>query len=226
MIAARKTRPPKTERETVPEEQHFVVDGVTWEQYEAIANAFPDRYIRVTYDNGWLELMTVSNYHERIKMLLDRVLLVLAEVFRLPMGAFGSFTHKKKKILKALEPDNCYYLANFEKVKGYRLIDLGKDPPPDLVMEMEISRSFLDRMKILAALGVAELWLVNEERLEVNVLRDGKYEKVEESPTFPGLDLNQVLPFLQMGWKEGDFAMMEAVRKWARAQLRKKKPRG
>jgi Uma2 family endonuclease len=221
--AARKTRPPRLDLETVPEEQRFVIDNVTWEQYEAIADAFPDRPVRINYDDGWLEIMTISNQHERLKILVDRLVLVLVQVFGLRSGGFGSFTHKRKRVLKALEPDQCYYFANFHRVKGHKRIDLEKDPPPDLAVEVEVSRSFLSRMRILAALGVPELWRISDERVEIRVLREGDYEIVAESPTFPGVDLGQITSFLQVGLEEGDGAMMQAFEKWLRKQKRKAK---
>lgn len=227
--AERKTRT-RSEDVVIPDQQHFVTHGVSWEQYVAIADAFPERPIRVNYDDGLLEIMTVSNIHERLKMLVDRMLLALSGVYKIPVGGFGSFTHRKKSVLKAMEPDQCYYIANLEKVGNQREIDLEKDPPPDLVIEVEISRSLLSRMKILAGLGVPEVWRLDETGVEVNLLEKEGYRKAEESPTFPGLNLHEMLRFLLRFLSSrppgGDVEMMQAFQKWVRSQRRKSKRGG
>src|SRR3954454_19090485 len=159
-------------------EPRIVLRGVGWEGYERMLELVGDRPIRLTYDRGDLELMVPSHDHERYKSLLGRLIETLTLELDLPCDAAGSTTWRKQLEDRGLEPDECYYLANAERVSG-RKIDLEVDPPPDLAIEVEISRSALDRMGIYAALGVPEVWRFDGETLRVAQLRaDGTYADV------------------------------------------------
>ena len=68
----------------------------------------------------------------------------------------GSFTLKRRNVKRGLEPDRCYYTRNAAAVRGKRKIDLQKDPPPDLALEIEVSRRLLDRIEIYKELRVPE----------------------------------------------------------------------
>jgi hypothetical protein len=39
-------------------QQHIVLDDVSWESYEQLLREIGDRAIRVTYDEGWMEIET------------------------------------------------------------------------------------------------------------------------------------------------------------------------
>ena len=57
-----------------------LLEAVEWPAYEQIGEALRDRpHVRMTFDRGRLEIMTLSLEHERLKVLLDRLLQVLAE---------------------------------------------------------------------------------------------------------------------------------------------------
>jgi hypothetical protein len=53
--------------------------GVSWPDYVAFSDGLGERHIRVTYDQGEMEVMTVSPEHERSKHLLVLLLSVIAE---------------------------------------------------------------------------------------------------------------------------------------------------
>lgn len=200
----------------VPETVNRVLlHGIDWQTYQTIADALPERKIRITYDRGDMEMMTVSLIHERYKSLLPFLLLAIAEVLRRKINCFGSFTHRRKDLLRAIEPDLCYYIKHFSDVRGLRQIDLERDPPPDLAIEVEISRSMLDRMGILAALRVPELWRFEGEVIKVYLLKEGTYVSSERSLAFPEVPVGELVRFLQLGLDQGEQAMMAAARKWA-----------
>jgi Uma2 family endonuclease len=50
-----------------PSEQKFLLTGMTWSEYEAMLKIVGERPIRLTYDQGTLELMSPSYNHERWK---------------------------------------------------------------------------------------------------------------------------------------------------------------
>lgn len=198
-----------------------VLHDIDWPAYRAIADALPERRIRLTYDRGALEIMTVSSKHERFKSLLGVFIITLADVFQRQIASFGSFTHRRADLLRALEPDACFYTVNFPAIRGKTVIDLEIDPPPDLVLEVEISRSILDRLAIFEALRVGEIWRADEQRVRVFVLKAGEYHEVDRSPTFPEVPLEEISRFLAVGIQRGELAMIQAVRAWFRKQPKK-----
>jgi Uma2 family endonuclease len=154
--------------------QRLVLANVTWPAYQKITQGLAEKPVRLTYDRGALELMVPSTGHERFKSLIGLVVCILAEELNRVIGSFGSFTHQREDLARALEPDQCFYLSHFPAVRGKREIDLARDPPPDLAIEIEISRSVLDRLSILAALMVPEVWRFDGERLRVLLLKKGR----------------------------------------------------
>jgi Uma2 family endonuclease len=170
-----------------------------------------------------MEIMTVSGIHDRLKSLLGVLVVAAAEELERDIACFGSFTHRREDLARAMEPDSCYYVVNVAAVLGKRNIDLHKDPPPDLALEVEISRSLMDRLAILQALGVGEIWRLDEQNLRVLVLGEAGYKEVVSSPTFPEVSIQEIPRFLEVGIAHGDLVMLKQFRKWIR---KSKKPKG
>ncbi len=42
---------------------------------------------------------------------------------------------------RGLEADDCYWIANAERMTGKRRLDLRTDPPPDLAIEVDATRA-------------------------------------------------------------------------------------
>lgn len=104
-------------------------------------------------------------------------------------------------------------------MRGRSRIVLGKDPPPDLALEIEISRSALDRMEIYARLGVPEVWRYSGRRLRVLLLkRDGSYRESRRGLSFPFLDARELLPFLEHKPGEDENARLRRFVEWLRQQ--------
>src|SRR5204863_3892315 len=85
---------------------------------------------------------------------------------------------------RRLEPDECYYVANEPLVRDKLHLDLAVDPPPDLAIEVEISRDSLNRHRIYAALGVPELWRYDGEDRKGVVEGNGEYEGATTMPSY------------------------------------------
>src|SRR5438270_13788281 len=86
-------------------EQRFRLSLVSWEKYEQMAAWLDGRHVRLTYDRGELELMTVSHRHESHKHLLGALLMVAAEELDVENHAAGSMTFKREDLARGLEPD-------------------------------------------------------------------------------------------------------------------------
>ena len=141
--------------------------------------------------------MSSSEEHERTKKLLGRMVEVMTEELDIPIRSSGSTTLKSQLRQRGLEPDECYYVANERAVRGRKRIDLDIDPSPDLAIEVDISSSSLDQLRIYASLGVPEVWLYDGASLRVHQLQpEGTYARQTRSPSFPFLPLEEAEGFL------------------------------
>ena len=96
--------------------------------------------------------------------------------------------------------------------------DLTLHPPPDLVLEVEISRSVLDRLGIYAAMKIPEVWRWDGTRLRFCVLRRGGYVETDRSPSFPVLAAGEVERFLALHPTMSETKLLRAFRVWVREQ--------
>jgi Uma2 family endonuclease len=200
-------------------ETRFVLRDVGWKGYETLLQLIGDRPIRMTYDRGSVELMSPSQDHAQYRRLIGKLIDILVDELRIPCILAGSTTWRREDVDRGLEPDDCFYLANSERVRGKK-INLGVDPPPDLAVEVEISRSALDRMGTYAALGVPEVWRFDGETLRVERLRDDRtYETTAASLSFPFLPPDEVARFLHQAETMDHSEWGRQFRAWVRDEL-------
>ena len=197
-----------------------MLNKVTWDGYVGISNSLCEQPIRLTYDRGCLELMTLSREHELLKALLRRFLEAIAEECGMEFSTGGSMTFRRQELDRGLEPDECYWIEHEAAIRDKREVDLAIDPPPDLVVEIEVSRGVLDRLGIYAAMSVPEVWRYDGATLGALLLgSDGLYTTGQSSRAFPFLDLADLLPFLQQRGRLGEAAISKNFRAWAREQV-------
>jgi Uma2 family endonuclease len=202
-----------------PAGQRFVLRGLSWQQYRTIAQALTGRHLHLAFDRGNLELMTTSPLHGRLSRLVGHFIIALTEELGLPLAQFGDMTCGREDLEREIEPDECFYIRNAPRVQDRRELDLAVDPPPDLMVEIEISRSFVNRLGICAALGVPEGWRYDGETLRVHVRReDGTYALSERSLQFPAIPLDGVAAFLRRREEMDQNALVRAFRAWVREQ--------
>src|SRR5438045_1325346 len=83
--------------------QRVLLNDVTWQEYVAIGEALRDRPgLRLTYDRGRLEIMTLSPEHERRKYLFGRLIDILSEELDLPVVGFASTTYRREDAERGL----------------------------------------------------------------------------------------------------------------------------
>jgi len=195
----------------------LLLTGIRWQTYEALLDEIKDRSIRLTYDRGALEIMAPTLYHERCKRQLGMVVETLADELELPRVSCGSATFRQEDLARGLEPDDCFYLANAPRILGKTRLDLSVDPPPDLVIEIDVTASMINRLETYAALKVPEIWRFNGTRLQVFQLQpDGSYVEVKSSPTFPALGLDRLAEFLVENQGLDDGSLVRVFRLWLR----------
>jgi Uma2 family endonuclease len=201
----------------IPAYQRFFLDGVSWDRYTRLLRAFSDRHLRLTYDQGNLEIMTLSHQHENLGCFLGRLAVTLTEEFELPIKEGGSTTFRRRRVEKGLEPDNCYWIASEAAVRGKTKIDLRRDPPPDLAIEIDITHSSLDRMGIYASIQVPEVWRFDGRVLTFLRLRENAYEESPVSLIFPApIKPDDLLPFVELRRRNDENTVIRQFRKWIR----------
>jgi len=211
---------------SLPATQSLLLDGVDWITYTRLLRALNNRpSVRLTYDRGSLEIMTLTHEHESYAHLLGRFVVVLTEEFGLPIKGGGSTTFRRRKRRKGLEADESYWIANEPLVRGKDSIDLRIDPPPDLALEIDVSHSSLNRLAIYAALRVPEVWRREGETLVCYLLgTDGKYAVNTTSRVFPGLAPADLMRFLTLRGQMDENALVRQFRAWIRQQFPRQSP--
>lgn len=210
------------------EASHLYLSLLSWPEYIAILDELEKtRRLRHTYDKGSIEIMTRSVDHEKWKDLLMLLVVILFEECRIEFETIGECTLTSEGLDKGLEPDQCFWVANAEWIRTKRgLLDLTVDPPPDLFIEIEKSRSLILRLPILAALGIGEVWRFKGKTIKVGLLNEQKeYVWGNTSPIFPGIDLGEVARFVVEGYEKGKLQVLSEFRAWARKQVTKKPAR-
>jgi Uma2 family endonuclease len=204
----------------LPREQRLVLYGVDWRTYGRLLRAFGDRpAVHLTYDRGCLEIMTLSHEHEIIVHVLGRFVEVLTEELTLPVKGGRSTTFRRRRKKRGLEPDECYWIANEHLVRNKDKINLRSDPPPDLVLEVDITHSSIDRLAIYAVLGVPEVWGWKDQKLVCYVLGpDGHYAESRLSKAFPQLAPADLAAFLAKRGQMDENALVRQFRAWVRQQ--------
>ena len=157
-----------------PPEAQIIMEGISWETYERLRDEHPENVSpRFTYDNGWLELMVPSIEHEEPNRTLAALIDIITAEMNIHIRRAGSNTFKREDLLKGFEPDSAFYLAaNAKAVRGKKRLDLATDPPPDLIIEIDVTSPSLPRFPIFAAVGVPEVWRYKNGRVEIFILRE------------------------------------------------------
>jgi Uma2 family endonuclease len=199
-------------------ETRILIPNISWEIFEALGDS-DCAGTRFAYDKGMLEIMSPSTEHEWFHRALGRMVKTMTEELNLPILSAGSTTLKLPLEKCGIEPDECYYLAHEVQMRGKRRLDLSLDPPPDLAIEVDISRSSLNKLGIYAEVGVPEVWLYDGESLRVHRLQsDGTYVQQDASPAFPFLDLQEIERFMERIEQLGETGWIRTFRAWVKEQ--------
>jgi len=197
-----------------------VLYGVSWDMYEQLtAESQGMQFPRLSYDSGILEIgMSNSSRHE----VDNRILAMLVETILLELGIdfqnFGSTTFKRKNIRKGFEPDSCFYIQSLALIEGKEDLDLEKDPPPDLIIEINKTSSSVPRMPIFAAFGVPEVWRFAGKAVKFYVLQEGVYLEAKTSLALPILSSKKATEFLLDSRKVKSTAWANSIRDWIESE--------
>ncbi|HMD99069.1 MAG TPA: Uma2 family endonuclease [Terriglobia bacterium] len=204
-----------------PPEERVVLRNLSWETYERLLSEKGDnRSPRFTFDGGTLEIMGPLPEHERWNLRIADLVGVLADEMNIEAEGFGATTFKREDLERGFEPDSCFYIQNVERLRGKERIDLETDPPPDLVIEIEITRSSIRKLPLFAAFGVPEVWRYDGMGVSIFRLEEGKYVDVPESAVLPGVSSIWLAELLERGRPLGRTGWLRLARTWARERFR------
>ena len=194
-----------------------ILRNISWQSYQSLIHDFAQEpAIRLTYNQGVLEIRMPLDPHETYKKLIGRLIEAATEELNLEIRSLGSRTCDREDLKKGLEPDQCYYIQNESEVRGLNQIDLTQFPPPDLAVEIDITSSSLDRFDIYKALGVPEIWRFDGTQLEIYTLQANQYVLQPCSRTLPPLTATDILRFLNLHPTIGENTLIKQFRLWVR----------
>ena len=201
-----------------PAGQTVILHGVSWETYASLLADHRDRSApRFAYDRGELEILSPSPEHEKLNRGLALLVEVVAEELGIDVYDLGSTTFKREDPERGFEPDSCFYIQNEERIRGKDRIDLEVTPPPDLVIEIDITSHALDKLPIYARLGVPEVWRYDGRRTAILQLEGAGYIEIGESMVLPPLPSATLSRFVEGGKSMRRTVWLREVREWTRA---------
>lgn len=189
---------------------------VDWEGYQTILAALGEqRAAHLDYFDGILEIMAPSEDHENSSGLIGQFIEILTEELNLHIKTMGSTTLNRPELQSGAEPDKGYYIQNEPRVRG-KTVNLQVDPPPDLIVEVDITHTDIDKNALYAELGVPELWRYNGKVLRIYQLQGDTYQEADNSPTFPKIPKDQLYTFLNNCAQQGETEAKRSLRVWIR----------
>ena len=212
------------ERLTPSPERHLLLEDVSWDFYERFLDELErtgNRGVRLTFDEGLLEIMSPASFeHENPKKRIGRMVETLTEELNIPICSAGSLLIKLKRLKKGLQPDESYYVQSEAVLRGRGKFNPQRDPPPDLVVEVEITSYLLNRIRIYAAFKVPEIWRYRKGRIVFHVLQEnGSYAEAEHSRCFPFLAAADLNRFLKSMGDTDETSWIRCFRQWVRKNL-------
>lgn len=208
-------------------DRRVVLHGVSWQTYLDLSEARSEGLVRLSYHRGVLEIMTLSHLHERLSRFLHRFVVEITLELGFELASAGSATMHAPRMDVGAEADESYFIRHEDVIRDREEFDPEVDPPPDLVVEVDLSSSSSRRMLVYAELGIPEVWRYDGEHLVFKSRGDdGQYHPIERSLSFPALRCADLEPFVKRHGTKGENALAEEFRQWFHTSLAEREPRG
>jgi len=170
--------PQLADKVTTLKEQQFLLPGYyTWEEFEKIEALMTSPSLRITYLDGYIQLMTLGEEHE----ILKKAIAILLEAYFFELGInfipVGSATRRSQEKGASFEPDESYYLGE-------------KKENPDLAIEINITSGSIDKLEKYKRFQITEVWFWENNQLSLYRFRDDNYEQIDRSELLPELNVN------------------------------------
>jgi Uma2 family endonuclease len=199
--------------------QRVLLHGISWPTYKRLLAELGDqRASRLAYDQGMLEITMPSDRQETHKKLLERMIETLTEELEIPAKSFGSTTLNRDDLERGAEPDSCYYIQHVNHIEG-RHVALATDPPPDRIIEVDISSPSGRRLEIYKQLKVPEIWRYASGGVQIYQLREGACVPCDASLAFPLVSASVINQFLQQAETQDNTSFIRAWGRWIWQQV-------
>lgn len=168
------------------EQRLLLPRNYSWQEFVVLENLLASSgSFRITYLDGWIELMTVGEPHELIK----KSLAILLEAYLIEMGIefipVGNATRRGEEKGTSFEPDESYYFGE-------------KKDNPDLAIEVILTSGNIEKLEKYRRFKIPEVWLWENNQLDVYALISSEYHLVNYSQLLPDLDLELLVRCVQM----------------------------
>lgn len=164
---------------------------------------------RLKYRDGEILIMAPLPEHGKNADVLPDVIKALLDHQNQPYDSYTPITLTLPQV-GGIEPDHCCYITNWKAVQGKKRINWQTDPPPDLVVEIDVTN--FSAVEDYAPYGVPEVWML-QEQLRIYQLVEGQYVESAESRFFPGYDLQKlVAATLQTAYEQNTSAAIRQLR--------------
>lgn len=191
-------------------ERRVSFGGVSWQTYQSLRSATENYHLRMTYDQGALEVVSPSRKHEQISYLIGRMIDQWSLVHKIDIAAGRNTTLSRQELDRGLEPDNCYWIRHEAAMRDKEDVDLRFDPPPDLAVEVDLTHSSVAKLPIYAALAVPEVWQWRLDDLQVLRLdAEGNYQPCKASSELARFPLAAAAKLLQQRVGKSDTAVVQ-----------------
>jgi Uma2 family endonuclease len=202
-------------------ERRVVFKNIAWQGYQQLRGILGEgRTAKITFDRGVLEITMPLEEHEFSGRLIELFVRVLVVELGLKIKTMGSTTLDRSDLDRGAEPDNAYYIQNQPLVAG-RKVDLAIDPPPDLVVEVDITHTDINKPALYASMGVPEFWRYDGREWRIYQLQGMAYLEVANSPTFPNVSKENFYEFLAVAQRDEVEAEVN-LREWVRSTIKPK----
>lgn len=199
----------------LPADSTLTLRNVSWQEYETLLGSLGEASgFRVSYDEGTLQIVTLSSEHESYCRLLEKLVGYLSTRLRIRILSFGSSTMKKKERRKGAEPDACFYARTAPAIGSRIHLDFASDPPPDVVVEIDVVDDSVAKFPSYAALGVPEIWRYDGNTFFIYRLDRGEYVNAESSLALPQLTAVVLTEFLNLSRQKDQYDVLLAFEEW------------
>ncbi len=190
-------------------EQRVVFRSVSWESYLSLTKESESGSGRMTYDQGVLEIMSPGMPHEIAKRLIGRMIETFTLCRGIEIRSTSSTTFMRSELQRGFEADESYYIQHAAELRGIREIDLGIHPPPDLVIEVDITNSSMPKKALLAAMKIPEMWRYDGTFLWMGRLNQDRYQDLERSLVLPEFPRELASSLLERRFEENETVLIQ-----------------
>ncbi len=189
--------------------------GFDWQGFETLAAQLGDRRdVRLSYYQGKVEIAMPSPEHEEYVDLIQDLTRLLVRELGLRLESRGTALLKRALSETGAQPDGCFYIQHAAQIIGKRTLDLSVDPPPDIIVEVDLSSHSLGKFPIYAALNIPEIWRYDGTLFEIYHLNAQGYLPAPASRAFPLLTATVMTELLTQSKQTGQDETLTAFQAW------------